>query len=309
MDGLERKRSQNSLQRLTERKNSAIPGASSLTEDTSLMIRHLFRLPLLALASLFLAIMPAAAEIQKPGHAHILVDAETGAILEADNADRVLYPASLTKMMTLYLTFEALQSGRFDWDQRLVISQNANDKEPYKFAVGAGNTISVREAVMGMVVLSTNDAATAVAETLAGSEEAFGQMMTSKARELGMAQTVFTNPSGLPDPRQVTTATDMARLGLALLRDFPEEYKLFASRGMTFRSMKFRGHNAFLVQYPGAEGIKTGFTNASGYNIVTSASQGNRRLIGVVLGADSANARTQEMITLFDRHFGTKASQ
>jgi len=309
MDGLERKRSQNSLQRLTERKNSAIPGASSLTEDTSLMIRHLFRLPLLALAGLFLAIMPAAAEIQKPGHAHILVDAETGAILEADNADRVLYPASLTKMMTLYLTFEALQSGRFDWDQRLVISQNANDKEPYKFAVGAGNTISVREAVMGMVVLSTNDAATAVAETLAGSEEAFGQMMTSKARELGMAQTVFTNPSGLPDPRQVTTATDMARLGLALLRDFPEEYKLFASRGMTFRSMKFRGHNAFLVQYPGAEGIKTGFTNASGYNIVTSASQGNRRLIGVVLGADSANARTQEMITLFDRHFGTKASQ
>jgi serine-type D-Ala-D-Ala carboxypeptidase (penicillin-binding protein 5/6) len=273
------------------------------------MIRHLFRLPLLALASLLLAIMPAAAEIEKPGHAHILIDAGTGAILEADNADRVLYPASLTKMMTLYLTFEALQSGRFDWDQRLVISQNANDKEPYKFAVGAGNTISVREAVMGMVVLSTNDAATAVAETLAGSEEAFGQMMTSKARELGMAQTVFTNPSGLPDPRQVTTATDMARLGLALLRDFPEEYKLFASRGMTFRSMKFRGHNAFLVQYPGAEGIKTGYTKASGYNIVTSASNGNRRLIGVVLGADSGNARTQEMITLFDRHLGTKASQ
>jgi D-alanyl-D-alanine carboxypeptidase (penicillin-binding protein 5/6) len=243
------------------------------------------------------------------GHAHILVDAATGTILEAENADMVLYPASLTKMMTLYLTFEALRSGRFDWDQRLVISQNANDKEPYKFAVGAGNTISVREAVMGMVVLSTNDAATAVAETLAGSEEAFGQMMTLKARELGMTSTVFTNPSGLPDPRQVTTATDMARLGLALIRDFPEEYKLFASRGMTFRGMKFRGHNAFLVQYPGAEGIKTGFTNASGYNIVTAASNGERRLVGVVLGADSANARTQEMITLFDRHLGTKVSQ
>lgn len=261
------------------------------------------------LLSLLAAVTPAAAETQKPGHAHILVDAGTGAILEAENADKVLYPASLTKMMTLYLTFEALHSGRFDWDQRLVISKNANDKEPYKFAVGAGNTISVQEAVMGMVVLSTNDAATAVAETLGGSEEAFGQMMTSKARELGMTNTVFTNPSGLPDPRQVTTATDMARLGLALLRDFPEEYKLFASRGMTFRSMKFRGHNAFLAQYPGAEGIKTGFTNASGYNIVTSASNGNRRLIGVVLGAESANARTQEMITLFDRHLGTKVSQ
>ncbi|MDR7027828.1 D-alanyl-D-alanine carboxypeptidase family protein [Rhizobium rosettiformans] len=273
------------------------------------MMTDLSRRLLLALAVTLSMFAPAAAEIKKPGHAHILVDAATGTTLEAENADMVLYPASLTKMMTLYLTFEALHSGRFDWDQRLVISQNANDKEPYKFAVGAGNTISVREAVMGMVVLSTNDAATAVAETLAGSEEAFGQMMTLKARELGMTSTVFTNPSGLPDPRQVTTATDMARLGLALIRDFPEEYKLFASRGMTFRGMKFRGHNAFLVQYPGAEGIKTGFTNASGYNIVTAASNGERRLVGVVLGADSANARTQEMITLFDRHLGTKVSQ
>ena len=273
------------------------------------MTTRLFRRTLLALAGLLSVIGPAAAEIQKPGHAQILVDAETGAILEAKNADMVLYPASLTKMMTLYMTFEALHSGRFDWDQRLVISQNANDKEPYKFAIGAGNTISVREAVMGMVVLSTNDAATAVAETLGGSEEAFGEMMTEKARALGMASTVFTNPSGLPDPRQVTTATDMARLGLALIRDFPEEYKLFASRGMTFRSMKFRGHNAFLAQYPGADGIKTGYTKASGYNIVTSANNGNRRLVGVVLGAESANARTQEMITLFDRHLGTKVSQ
>ncbi|MCZ8180578.1 MAG: D-alanyl-D-alanine carboxypeptidase [Rhizobium sp.] len=273
------------------------------------MMNRVLRLPVLALLSLLTAISPAVAEAQKPGHAHILVDAGTGAILEAENPDMVLYPASLTKMMTLYLTFEALHSGRFTWEQRLTMSKNANDKEPYKFAIGAGNTISVKEAVMGMVVLSTNDAATAVAEELAGSEEAFGQMMTSKARELGMASTVFTNPSGLPDPRQVTTATDMARLGLALLRDFPEEYKLFASRGMTFRGMKFRGHNAFLVQYPGAEGIKTGYTKASGYNIVTSASNGNRRLIGVVLGADSGNARTQEMITLFDRHLGTKVSQ
>ena len=280
-----------------------------MKEVSPSMMTDLSRRLLLALAVTLSMFAPAAAEIKKPGHAHILVDAATGTILEAENADMVLYPASLTKMMTLYLTFEALHSGRFDWDQRLVISQNANDKEPYKFAVGAGNTISVREAVMGMVVLSTNDAATAVAETLSGSEEAFGQMMTLKARELGMTNTVFTNPSGLPDPRQVTTATDMARLGLALIRDFPEEYKLFASRGMTFRGMKFRGHNAFLVQYPGAEGIKTGFTNASGYNIVTAASNGERRLVGVVLGADSANARTQEMITLFDRHLGTKVSQ
>jgi D-alanyl-D-alanine carboxypeptidase (penicillin-binding protein 5/6) len=289
--------------------NFAIPGHPQYKKPFPFMMKSLLRLPILVLVGLLTALAPATAEIDKPGHAHILVDAGTGKILEAENADAVLYPASLTKMMTLYLTFEALHSGRFDWETKLVISKNANDKEPYKFAIGAGNKISVREAVMGMVVLSTNDAATAVAETLAGSEEAFGQMMTAKARDLGMTSSVFTNPSGLPDPRQVTTATDMARLGLALLRDFPEEYKLFASRGMSFRSMKFRGHNAFLTQYPGAEGIKTGYTKASGYNIVTSARNGDRRLIGVVLGADSGNARTQEMITLFDRHFGTKISQ
>ena len=256
----------------------------------------MFRLASLITLFTSLAFTSAFAEIQKPGHAHILVDAGTGTILEADNADRVLYPASLTKMMTLYLTFEALHSGQFKWDQRLVISQNANDKEPYKFAVGAGNTISVREAVMGMVVLSTNDAATAVAETLAGSEEAFGLaylvlgglfVLTSMLWLHALVALLHQARGRWRRARRWAVWRDRG-LGLALMRDFPEEYKLFASRGMTFRGMKFRGHNAFLVQYPGAEGIKTGFTNASGYNIVTSASNGNRRLVGVVLGADDA---------------------
>ncbi len=266
------------------------------------MILRLSRFGLLALLCLSLPLT--AIRAQAATHANILVDAETGEVLEALNADAQTYPASLTKMMTLYLTFEALHSGRLSWDQRLVISKNANDKEPYKFAIGAGNTISVREAVMGMVVLSTNDAATAVAETLAGSEAAFGVVMTARAHALGMNDTVFTNPSGLPDPAQVTTATDMARLGLALIRDFPEEYKLFASRGMTFRGMKFRGHNPFLVRYPGADGIKTGYTEAAGYNIVTSATNGHRRLVGVVLGARSNDARNTEIIGLFDKHLG-----
>ncbi|MGL3605288.1 D-alanyl-D-alanine carboxypeptidase family protein [Rhizobium sp. G187] len=249
------------------------------------------------------------AEAAAPPHATILVDAATGQVLEASNADQRVYPASLTKMMTLYLTFEALHSGRLNWDQRLVVSKNANDKEPYKFAIGAGNTITVREAVTGMVVLSTNDAATVIAETLAGSEAAFGQLMTTKARDLGMASTVFTNPSGLPDPAQVTTATDMARLGLALIRDFPEEYKLFTLRSMTFRSMKLRGHNAFLTQYPGADGIKTGYTKASGYNIVTSATRGGRRLVGVVMGARSGEARTEEIVGMFERYLGPRMIQ
>lgn len=272
----------------------------------------ILRLPHLCLLALLCFALPNAANSTQATHANILIDAGTGEVLEAMNADALTYPASLTKMMTLYLTFEALHAGRLSWDQRLVVSQNANDKEPYKFAIGAGNTISVREAVMGMVVLSANDAATAVAETLAGSEAAFGVVMTVKAHKLGMNDTVFTNPSGLPDPAQVTTAADMARLGLALIRDYPEEYKLFASRGMTFRGMKLRGHNAFLVRYPGADGIKTGYTKAAGYNIVTSASNGERRLVGVVLGAGSNDARNTEIIGLFDKHLATtpvKASQ
>ncbi|RKE84501.1 D-alanyl-D-alanine carboxypeptidase family protein [Rhizobium sp. AG855] len=274
------------------------------------MILRLSRFCLLALLCLSLPL--AATSAKAATHANILVDAETGEVLASMNPDAITYPASLTKMMTLYLTFEALHSGRLSWDQRLVISKNANDKEPYKFAIGAGNTISVREAVMGMVVLSANDAATAVAETLAGSEAAFGVVMTVKAHKLGMNDTVFTNPSGLPDPAQVTTATDMARLGLALIRDFPEEYKLFASRGMTFRGMKLRGHNPFLVRYPGGDGIKTGYTKAAGYNIVTSATNGERRLVGVVLGASSNDARNTEIIGLFEKHLGpvpVKASQ
>ncbi|NKN36544.1 D-alanyl-D-alanine carboxypeptidase [Agrobacterium sp. a22-2] len=243
------------------------------------------------------------------GRAYVILDAKTGQVLDAENADVINYPASLTKMMTLYLTFEALHQKRFGWDDRLVMSENAESKEPYKFAVGAGNKITVREAVMGMIVLSTNDAAVAVAETLAGSEQAFGEMMTAKARALGMTSTVFTNPAGLPDPNQVTTAADMARLGLALMRDYPDEYKLFSTTNFTFRSMKFRGHNRLLVTYPGADGIKTGYTKASGYNLVSSASNGDRRVVGVVLGGDSAAERDDQMAALFNKYLGAQSGQ
>jgi serine-type D-Ala-D-Ala carboxypeptidase (penicillin-binding protein 5/6) len=236
------------------------------------------------------------------GHATFLVDADTGKVLESENPQELNFPASLTKMMTLYMTFEALQDGRFKWDKRLTISENANGKEPFKFAIGAGNTISVREAVTGMIVLSTNDAATAVAETLGGSEEGFGVMMTEKARQLGMTRTVFRNPAGLPDPAQVTTAQDMAILGLALMRDFPEEFKLFSQKTMVFRGMKLRGHNGVLNSYPGATGLKTGFTNASGYNLVTSVDRDGHRLVGVVLGGKSGHARDEEMKAMLDRH-------
>lgn len=236
------------------------------------------------------------------GQARLLVDARTGAVLESENAEALNYPASLTKMMTLYLTFEALHDGRFTWDTRLTMSENANGQEPFKFAIGAGNTISVREAVTGMIVLSTNDAAVAVAEALAGSEAKFGEVMTAKAHQLGMRQTVFRNPAGLPDAAQVTTADDLAKLGLALMRDYPEEFELFSQKRMVFRSMKLRGHNGVLNTYPGATGMKTGYTQASGYNLVTSVERDGHVLVGVILGGKTAQDRDNEMKAMMDRH-------
>lgn len=248
--------------------------------------------------SLFLSTAPVHAE---GNQASLVIDVKTGQVLEADRATELHYPASLTKMMTLYLTFEALHSGKLKWTDRIKISENANNKEPYKFAIGAGNTISVREAVEGMIVISANDAATAMGEYFGGTEEGFGKLMTVKARQLGMANTVFKNPAGLPDPEQVTTAADMAKLGMALMRDFPEDFKMFSARSIQFRSMKIRGHNGVLNTYPGASGIKTGYTDASGYNLVTSVSRGGRSLVGVVLGGKTAQERDETMKVLLDR--------
>ncbi|MBB4143884.1 D-alanyl-D-alanine carboxypeptidase family protein [Rhizobium rhizoryzae] len=248
--------------------------------------------------SLFLSTAPVHAE---GNQASLVIDVKTGQVLEADRATELHYPASLTKMMTLYMTFEALHSGKLKWTDRIKISENANNKEPYKFAIGAGNTISVREAVEGMIVISANDAATAMGEYFGGTEEGFGKLMTVKARQLGMANTVFKNPAGLPDPEQVTTAADMAKLGMALMRDFPEDFKMFSARSIQFRSMKIRGHNGVLNTYPGASGIKTGYTDASGYNLVTSVSRGGRSLVGVVLGGKTAQERDETMKVLLDR--------
>lgn len=243
--------------------------------------------------------------------AHLILDAHTGEVLEAENPDQLNYPASLTKMMTLYLTFEALRDGKLKWDDKLVLSANAESKDPFKFAIGAGKTITVKEAVLGMIVLSTNDAAVAVAEHFAGSEAAFGKVMTEKAHALGMTNTVFTNPAGLPDPAQVSTAKDMARLGLALMRDFPEDFKLFSTRKFVFRGMKLHGHNRMMASYAGVDGIKTGYTEAAGYNLVTSASKGGKRVVGVVIGAKSATERDQQMTDLLNKYLGgeTKAAK
>ncbi|NTF42001.1 D-alanyl-D-alanine carboxypeptidase family protein [Rhizobium rhizogenes] len=242
------------------------------------------------------------------GQASYLVDAHSGQVLEASNENELNYPASLTKMMTLYLAFEALHDGRLKWDQKLTMSENAEGKEPFKLAVGVGRKVTVREAVEGIVVLSANDAAVAIGEQLSGNEDSFGKVMTEKAHQLGMSNTVFKNASGLPDPEQVTTAHDMATLGVALMRDFPEEFKLFSMRGIKFRGMKLRGHNNLMYRYAGADGIKTGYTDASGYNLVTSATKNGRRVVGVVMGEKTAQIRDDKMADLIDTYVPAAAT-
>jgi len=249
----------------------------------------------LAIAS-SLAAMPANA-----GYAHLLVDGNTGKVLASDNADVLNHPASLTKMMTLYMVFEALRDGRLSWDQKIKMSRNGASTIPTKLGIPAGKTFTVREAVYGMIVRSANDVAEGMGDHLAGSEAKFGQMMTRRARQLGMKKTVFRNASGLPDSRQVTTARDMATLGLALMRDFPREYKLFSKSSFNFRGRTIRGHNNLMYRYKGMDGIKTGYINASGFNVVSAINHNGKRVVGVVLGGKTARTRDNRMAALLDK--------
>jgi serine-type D-Ala-D-Ala carboxypeptidase (penicillin-binding protein 5/6) len=235
------------------------------------------------------------------GYAHYIYDAQTGRVLASQNAEVLNHPASLTKMMTLYLTFESLRAGRLRWDDTIVMTPNAASKIPFKLGVPAGKTLTVREAVYGMAIRSANDAAAAMGDHLGGSEQRFAVLMTKKARQLGMRNTVFRNASGLPDKAQVTTARDMAVLATALIRDYPREYKLFSQRSFTFRGRTIRGHNNLMYRYPGMDGIKTGFINASGYNIASAVDVNGRRVIGVMLGGKTARQRDERMAALLDQ--------
>jgi serine-type D-Ala-D-Ala carboxypeptidase (penicillin-binding protein 5/6) len=242
------------------------------------------------------------------GSAYFVMDAKTGKVLTSDSADQLNHPASLTKMMTLYLAFDALHRGKIGWDTKLKVSKNAANKHPTKLGLKAGTTVTVREAVNGMIVKSANDAATVMGEALGGSESGFGRMMTQKARALGMSRTVFVNPSGLPDPRQITTARDMSTLAVALINDYPTEYRLFSQTGFVYRGRPIRGHNNLMYRYQGMDGIKTGYTDASGFNIVSAVRQGNRRVIGVVMGGATARSRDDKMAGLLNRYVKEAAS-
>lgn len=240
--------------------------------------------------------------------AQILVDASSRAVLLAKNADMPIRPASLTKMMTLYLTFEALGRGTLSWDERIAVSRAAAGTVPYKLDVPAGGTETVREAVNGIIVLSANDAAIALAERLGGSEARFAGMMTAKARQLKMTDTTFRNATGLTAEGQLTTARDMAVLGLALMQHFPRQFSLFSMKTTQFRGKRLTGHNYMLDLYPGVDGIKTGYTSASGYNVVTSVKRGNRHYVGVAMGYPTDKARDQAMVRLFEDKFGGRSS-
>ena len=239
-----------------------------------------------------------------PVASSIVVDAATGEVLSANNADAVTYPASLTKMMTLYLLFEALDKGKVKLSDQIVFSNYSAAKAATNLNVDAGDTIRVETAILAVVVRSANDAATAISEHLAGSEWNFAKQMTAKARALGMNNTTFRNACGLPDAAQRTTARDMAILGVALLRDYPQYYGYFSRNSFSYHGATYTGHNRVLKKFAGADGIKTGYIRASGFNLVTSAERNGRRLVGVVLGGTSPSVRDKQMMALMTKGFG-----
>ncbi len=254
-----------------------------------------------AMAAAFLVALPADAKLKS---ATMVVDAETGEVLQASNVDTQIYPASLTKMMTLYLLFDDLESGKIHMSDRVPVSDNAEEQAPSSLGLESGQTLSVEEAMFGMIVKSANDAAMAAGEFLGGgSETACAERMTRKARELGMTHTVFRNPNGLPNLEQHTTARDMATLARALMHNHAKEYHYFSTREFTFNGQVIHGHNHLLEWYKGADGLKTGFINASGFNIVTSAKRDDRRLIAVVMGWPTWQSRDHQVAKLLNAGF------
>jgi D-alanyl-D-alanine carboxypeptidase len=233
-------------------------------------------------------------------YADIVVDANSGAVLHATNPDARRHPASLTKIMTLYLLFEQLETGKLKLDSALKVSAEASGQAPTKLGLKPGTTLTVEDAIKGMVTRSANDAAVVVAEAIAENESDFAKLMTRKAHALGMKSTVYKNASGLPDDNQVTTARDQSILGRAVQERFPRYYKYFSIRSFTFRGQAITNHNRLLGKVDGVDGIKTGYINASGFNLVTSLHRGNRYLVAVVMGGNSGASRDARMRELIN---------
>jgi D-alanyl-D-alanine carboxypeptidase len=235
-------------------------------------------------------------------YAAIVMDVNSGTTLHHANPDSLRHPASLTKIMTLYMLFERLESGKLKLDSEMDVSAHAASRPPTKLGVKPGQTLMVEDAIKALVTRSANDAASVIAEAIAGDEVEFARLMTRKARALGMSRTVYRNASGLPDSEQVTTARDQAMLGVAIQERFPKYYRYFATSNFQYRGQRIGNHNRLLGRVAGVDGIKTGYTRASGFNLVTSMRRGNRHIVAVVLGGASAGARDARMRTLVEQH-------
>lgn len=244
----------------------------------------------------------AASVIADARYAHIVVDGNSGDVLSASNADSLRHPASLTKIMTLYLLFERIEAGKLNLNSPLSVSAAATQQPPTKLGTPAGQTIIVEDAIRALVTKSANDIAVVVAEALGGTEEDFARMMTRKARALGMSRTIYRNASGLPDDEQVTTARDQALLGIAIQDRFPRYYRYFSTSSFVYRGRAISNHNRLLGRVDGVDGIKTGYIRASGFNLVTSVRRGPRHLVAVVLGGKTAAVRDARMRELIEQH-------
>lgn len=252
---------------------------------------------------------PARWGVNDPRYAALIMNPKTGEVYHSANADARRYPASLTKMMTLYLLFEALEQRKVSLSTKMNVSKHAAIQPQTNISLRTTDKVPVDTAIKALVIRSANDVAVVVAEHLGGSVSNFAQRMTNKARQLGMKSTVFKNPNGLPNGGQYTTARDMAKLGIALKRDFPQYYQYFAARQFSWRGVTYYTHNRVMLRYAGTDGIKTGFINASGFNVVTSTERGGRPLVGVVMGGASGQWRDDRMIQLLDAAYVTIAKR
>lgn len=253
------------------------------------------------MAALLMAMAAVAPAAANPRHAAMVIDANTGDVLHAENAAEPRHPASLAKMMTLYLAFEAIERGRASYATRISVSARAAEAPPTKLDLDEGDTIALIDAMKSLITRSANDMAIAIAEHLAGSEADFARLMTDKARALGMTGTIFRNASGLPDPAQITTARDMITLAIRLYDDFPRHYQLFSLRSFSYQGSTYKNHNTLLGRFVGTDGIKTGYTRMSGFNLVSSVRRGGRHVIGVVMGGTTAGRRDDAMRLLVSR--------
>lgn len=247
-------------------------------------------------------VMPSSARAN-PKYASFVIDADTGMVLHQRHANKVLHPASLTKVMTLMLLFDKLETGQMRMNDRIYISSYAASMVPSKLGLKPGSYIRVRDAIPALMIKSANDVAVAVAEHLGGSERRFAALMNRRAKELGMSRTRFINASGLHHDRQVSTARDMARMARHVIKAYPNYYKMFARKQFTYQGTTYRSHNRLMNSYSGMDGMKTGYINASGFNLIASAVRDNRRLIGIVFGGRTSRSRNAHMANLLNRSF------